>query len=80
MKNTINYLIEFFLHLKYGEFYFTENFSLKFPYYYLQFNKQNREFAFVTDNEIKFMNEPRFYFFKICILGFGFSVKFIKNK
>ena len=80
MKNIIKYFIEFFLHLKYGEIYVTENFSLKFPYYYLELNEKTKQFVFVVNNEIKFMNDSTFYFLKICVLGFGFAFKFIKNK
>ena len=78
MKNIIQYLIEFFLHLKYGEIFISKNFSFRFPYFYSLFSKYSKQFVFVTNNEFNYINDKNIFCLKIVVLGFGFG--FSKNK
>jgi len=73
MKNTLEYIIEFILHLKYGEIYLGKNFSLKFPYFYSSFSQDSKQFVFVINNEIRYSNNQEIFLLRFVILGFGFD-------
>ena len=78
MKKIVEYLVEFFLHIKYGDVYFCKNFSLKIPYFYIENSNTTKQFVFVINNEFRYINDSNLLQFRIVILGFGFD--FAKNK